>query len=236
MTGNSGASGIVAAQRDAVAHDAIVLAGGRGSRLGGIDKTALTIDGVSLAALAIRAVSNARAVAYVSHAPVPRWVAADRRIRVAGEEPPWGGPVPAIAAGLAGLDDDAQQFTVVLAGDLVGAAPAVAELLARVPYTVDGVIGVDPDGHRQPLLAVYRTPALAAAVADVLGTTGGAPSGSGSRMGRGKGASMRAVLDRLEVRGVALRDSWCADVDTAADAARHGIAVPTGEVRCVRVA
>ncbi len=219
-----------AAAPDIGAYDAIVLAGGRGSRLGGIDKTALMIDGTSLAARAVGAVSGARAVAYVSSAPAPRWVLAERRIRVAAEDPPWSGPVAAIAAGLEGLADRPQRFTVVLAGDLVGAAPAVEHLLARVAHAVDGVVGVDPDGFSQPLLAVYRTVALRGAVAEVLAATRSAsPTG-------GKGASMGAVLARLRLRGVALRGSWCADVDTPADAARHGVVLPMGEVRRVRVA
>lgn len=212
------------------AYDAIVLAGGRGSRLGGIDKTALTIDGTSLAARVVGAVSGARAVAYVSSAPAPRWVLAERRIRVAAEDPPWSGPVAAIEAGLEGLADRPQRFTVVLAGDLVGAAPAVEHLLARVVHAVDGVVGVDPHGFSQPLLAVYRTAALRGAVAEVLATT------RSSSPVDGKGASMGAVLARLRLRGVALRGSWCADVDTPADAARHGVVLPMGEVRRVRVA
>jgi molybdopterin-guanine dinucleotide biosynthesis protein A len=157
-------------------------------------------------------------------------VLAERRIRVAAEDPPWSGPVAAIAAGLEGLADRPQPFTVVLAGDLVGAAPAVEHLLARVAHAVDGVVGVDPDGFSQPLLAVYRTVALRGAVAEVLAATRSAsPAG-------GKGASMGAVLARLRLRGVALRGSWCADVDTPADAARHGVVLPMGEVRRVRVA
>ncbi|RXZ50849.1 molybdopterin-guanine dinucleotide biosynthesis protein [Agromyces fucosus] len=212
------------------AYDAIVLAGGRASRFGGIDKTALTIDGTSLAARAVAAVGGARAIAYVSSAPAPRWVLAERRIRVAAEDPPWSGPVAAIAAGLEGLADRPQRFTVVLAGDLVGAAPAVAHLLGRAVHAIDGVVGVDPDGFSQPLLAVYRTAALRGAVAEVLAATRSAsPAG-------GKGASMGAVLARMQLRGVALRSSWCADVDTPADAARHGVVLPMGEVRRVRVA
>lgn len=216
-----------------VAHDAIVLAGGRGSRLGGIDKTELTIDGVSLAARAVRAVAGARAVAYVSHAAAPRWVAADQRVRVAAEEPPLGGPVAAIAAGLAALADDAQPFTIVVAGDLVGAAPAVSALLARVSATRDGIVGIDPDGRSQPLLAVYRTAALADAVGDVLEhDRRGSHDGKHGR----RGASMRSVLGRLELRGLALPANWCADIDTPADAARHGIELSSIEVRRVRVA
>jgi molybdopterin-guanine dinucleotide biosynthesis protein A len=208
-----------------VAYDAIVLGGGRGSRLGGADKPALVLGGLSLADRAIRAVAGARAVAYVSHGVVPSAEPLDPRIRLVGEEPRWAGPVAAIAAGLAGLDDRSEPVTVVLAGDLVDPAPAVAALLAHGPRGDDGIIAIDPDGVRQPLLAIYRTAALQSAVA---------ADGTVVRA-RGRGPSMHAVLQRLELRELALPAGWCADVDTPADAARHGIALPS-EVHHARVA
>lgn len=208
-----------------VAYDAIVLGGGRGARLGGVDKPALVLGGLSLADRAIRAVAGARALAFVSHGVVPSAEPLDPRIRLVREEPRWAGPVAAIAAGLAGLDDRSEPVTVVLAGDLVDPAPAVAALLAHGPRRDDGIIAIDPDGVRQPLLAIYRTAALHSAVAAV-GTVGRAT---------GRGPSMHAVLQRLELRELALPAAWCADVDTPADAARHGIALPS-EVRHARVA
>lgn len=204
------------------AYDAIVLAGGRGSRLGGVDKPALQLEGLSLADRAIRAVAGARAVAFVSHGALPSARPVDRRIRVVREEPRFAGPVAAIAAGLAGLDDHPEALTVVLAGDLVDAAPAVIALLAHRAAGADGVIAVDPDAVRQPMLAVYRTTALTAAVSAVVSAVGLGDAD-------GRGPSMRAVIERLELRALPLPASWCADVDTPADAARHGILLP-GEV------
>jgi len=211
-----------------VGYDAIVLGGGRGARLGGVDKPSLVLGGLSLAARAILAVAGARAVAFVSHGVVPSaepLEPLDPRIRLVREEPRWAGPVAAIAAGLAGLDDRSEPVTVVLAGDLVDPAPAVAALLACAPRGDDGIIAIDPDGVRQPLIAIYRTAALHSAVATV-GTVVRA---------RGRGPSMHAVLQRLELRELALPAGWCADVDTPADAARHGIALPS-EVHHARVA
>lgn len=205
------------------AYDAIVLGGGRGSRLGGVDKPALQFEGLSLADRAIRAVAGARAVAFVSHGTVPSARPLNPRIRVVREEPRFGGPVAAIAAGLAGLDDRPEAVTVVLAGDLVDPAPAVAALLAHRTAATDGVVAVDPDGVRQPMLAVYRTAALTAAVSAVVSA---AEPGDAD----GRGPSMRAVIGRLELSALSLPARWCADVDTPADAARHGILVP-GEVR-----
>lgn len=209
----------------ALAYDAIVLGGGRGSRLGGADKPALLLGGLSLGDRAIRAVADARAVAFVSHGVVPSAEPLDPRIRVVREQPRWAGPVAAIAAGLAGLDDRPEPVTVVLAGDLVDPAPAVSALLAYGPVGDDGVVAIDPDRVRQPLLAIYRTEALRSAVSAV---------GAIARAS-GRGPSMRAVLERLELHELPLPAVWCADVDTPDDAARHGIVLPA-EVHRARVA
>jgi molybdopterin-guanine dinucleotide biosynthesis protein A len=202
-----------------IGHDAIVLAGGRAARLGGIDKPALVVGGATLAEHAVRAVPHARAVAFVSHRAVPT---GDPRVRHAREEPRWAGPVAALDAGLARLADDPAPYTVVLAADLVAPASAVAALLGRIADAADdSIVATDPTGARQPLLAVYRTAALDSALRAVTAR----PAESA------RGPSMRAVLERLEVREVGLPAEWCADVDTPADAARYGIRLPEGAER-----
>ena len=212
-------------------HDAVVLAGGRGSRLGGIDKPALRLGGRTLVERALGAVPGARAIALVTHSPFP---VDDARVIVVGEEPRWAGPVAAMAAGLDALDADAALLTVVLAADLVDPAPGVARLLAAIAdplrpgAPVDGVIAVDPGGSRQPLLAVYRTRPLREALA--------AASAEPSTIRGSRGASVRSVLERLRVEEVPLAWSACADIDTPADAARHGILLPGSEVAHDRVA
>jgi hypothetical protein len=72
-------------------------------------------------------------------------------------------------------------------------------------------------GIRQPLLGVYRSDELRAAVSAVNGT--------GTR-GDGRGASMRAVLERMPLLEVEMPDAWCRDIDTPADAADFGVALP----------
>jgi molybdopterin-guanine dinucleotide biosynthesis protein A len=213
-----------------VHHDAVLLAGGRGARLGGVDKPALRLGDRTLVERALGGVPGARAIAIVTHSPVP---VDDARVVVVGEEPRWAGPVAALAAGLAALEADAAPFTVVLAADLVDPAAGLAELLAaasasiRRGASVDGVVAVDPGGFRQPLLAVYRTRSLREALA--ADAVRRADPGS-------RGASVRSVLERLRLRELPLSWSACADIDTPADAAWHGITIPGTEAAHGRVA
>lgn len=179
-------------------YDAIVLAGGGGRRLGGVDKAGIRVGDSTLLARALDAVAGA----------ANRVVVGPARVLPAGvigawEDPPGGGPVAAIEAGLAKLAESpqaaehatvtesaeaAEPLTVVLACDmplisrtlvegLVNAATSRAlgdrADLATARETgrrVDGVLLVDEAGHRQPLAAVYRTDSLRDAVASLATT------------------------------------------------------------------
>jgi molybdenum cofactor guanylyltransferase len=151
--------------------DAVVLAGGRAARLGGQAKPQLRVGGRSLLEAALAAVAGARQRVVVGPPqPVPDGVLLVR------EEPPGGGPVPALAAGLAHVEAD---VVALLAGDLpFVTAELVTDLRGRLDG--DGALVVDDTGRDQLLLGVWRTAALRPAVAAV---TGPAP--------------LRAVLGRL---------------------------------------
>ena len=191
-----------------IEYDAIVLAGGRGSRLGGTRKPDLTMAGRRLVEIALAAVAGARRRVVVGDVAVPEGVLLTR------EDPPFGGPVEAVEAGLAQVGDHAP-WTVLLAGDLPGAEAAVARLLAAVSdCDEDGVCLLDSDGRLQWLLGCYRTAALQHRLAD----RGDPPL-----------TAMHRLLGPLRLRGVARGDAVVDDVDTAADAARWGIAVPPTE-------
>ncbi|MBC7725446.1 MAG: NTP transferase domain-containing protein [Burkholderiaceae bacterium] len=203
---------------ETISWDAIVVAGGRATRLGGVDKTALDFEGLSLLEHAIAAVSFAHRVCVVGEPSRP---ASEREFFVR-ENPPFGGPASAVAAAVFALAHHHSTYTVVLAGDLPRAEAGLAALLAGSPLAdgsppadgappADGVVAVDGTGRRQPLLAVYRTVALRGAVA-ALGPPDGLP--------------LRALLRHLDLREVAVAGELCADVDSPADAARLGIALP----------
>jgi molybdopterin-guanine dinucleotide biosynthesis protein A len=204
-----------------IEYDAVIPAGGRGSRLGGVDKPALVVAGVSLADRALASVVGARRVVLVGHG-VALAPAVGPRVRVARESPRWSGPVASLAAGLAAIDASAP-YTVVLAADLPSAAPAVQRLLAlagratRAGAPGEGLVAVAGGGIRQPLLGVYRSDRLRAAVSAVVG---------GEPRTDGRGASMRAVLERMALHEVEMPDEWCRDIDTPADAAEFGVMLP----------
>jgi len=191
--------------------DAIVVAGGRASRLGGIDKTALVFEGRSLLQCALDSVRFADRVSVVGY---DGSLSASSRVRLTLERPRWGGPAAALLAGLSSLGDDTREFTAVLAGDLPRAAAGVALLVDELgsPALRDGAIAVDSNGRRQYLLAIYRTTALLAAA---------------QGHDRTESLSMRALVDGLDLTEVPVRDDVCADVDTPLDAAALGISIPS---------
>ncbi|GAA3226260.1 NTP transferase domain-containing protein [Streptomyces thermocoprophilus] len=82
-----------------------------------------------------------------------------RPVRWVREDPPGGGPLAALEAGLRHTTADR---VVVLSADLPFlAAPTVRGLLAALDATgADGALLTDGDGRDQPLVAAYRTPAL----------------------------------------------------------------------------
>jgi molybdenum cofactor guanylyltransferase len=83
------------------------------------------------------------------------------------EEPPGGGPVAALKAGLSEVSTD---VVALLAADLPFLTAALV-LALRMQLHSDGVVVVDDGRRDQWLLSVWRTPALRAAVAGATGPT-----------------------------------------------------------------
>jgi molybdopterin-guanine dinucleotide biosynthesis protein A len=197
------------------AFDAVLLAGGRASRVGGADKTAFTSGASTLLDRAVEAVDGAASRVVVGLRDgrrTPPGAVATR------EDPPWSGPVSALAAGLDAMPEPASEFVLVLACDLPRAPEAARVLLAGVSGEADGWIAVDGSARRQPLLALYRRAALDDRLAVLAGTVGLAD------------LSLRKLLDGLVLVEVAVPTALCADVDTADDAHRLGVVGAAGPV------
>jgi molybdopterin-guanine dinucleotide biosynthesis protein A len=198
--------------------DAVILAGGRSARLGGVPKQGLTYDGETLLRRSVAAAGGARAVVVVGPdaGETPAGTLACR------EEPPFGGPAAAIAAGLAALETAGgtrPPFTLVLACDMPNVGQAVAALrnglLAAGPAAErDGVVAVSEDGRRQPLVGFYSTAELQRSAADL------------AAHGELINGSVRALLASLDLKPVAVPAGSTADVDTWDDAATLGVAGP----------
>ncbi|USQ77929.1 molybdenum cofactor guanylyltransferase [Ornithinimicrobium cryptoxanthini] len=162
-------------------HDIIVLAGGRGSRLGGMDKAALEVAGRRLLDRVLDSAAAARRVVVVGP------VAVVEPVLQTVEEPPGGGPVAGIAAGMMTLGalPGTVAWTLVLAVDQPQAAAAVPDLLEAAAHAgshVEMVCPQDTTGHPQWLLAAYRTTALVSAL---------------DRVGTGHGTSVRRLVADL---------------------------------------
>lgn len=200
-----------------IPFDAVILAGGRGVRLGGVDKPALLLGASTPLGRAIAAVASAPTVVVGPTRP-----AVPAGVRQVLEDPPLAGPAAALAAGLDALDRGrtASAYTLVLAADLPAAVPAVRELLRCADAgpadagpvadgpAADGWVATDPDGRRQYLLALYRTTALAEVcrrTAEQRGTLVGAP--------------MRRVVERMRLAEIPLPAELTADIDTPGDLA-----------------
>lgn len=210
--------------------DAVILAGGRSSRLGGVAKQGLTYDGDSLLRRSAAAAGGARAAVVVGPdaGPIP---AGFIRCR---EDPPFGGPAAAIAAGLAALAAETgprPPLTLILACDMPKVGEAVAALKEAALKTAafresggtgsthpeihpDGVVAVSEDGRRQPLVGFYSTAALQKAAAEL------------EASGRLINGSVKALLASLDVQLVSVPAGSTADVDTWDDAAALGVDGP----------
>jgi len=192
---------------------ALVLAGGRGSRLGGTAKGGLDVGGRTLLDRALAAVVDAGEVVVVGDPPDAD--APARRVRWAVEEPRYGGPVAAIRAGLDALPRPADSpaagaatRVAVLAVDMPHVSAAtVRRLLAAVPpgapddEAPDGAVLLGPDGRRQ-LALVLRRASLAGALPPATEVTG---------------MPLHRLLGGLHLVEVASEGDEGRDVDTWAD-------------------
>ena len=143
--------------------DAIILAGGRGSRLGGVEKAGIVLAGDRLIDRAVTAAVQAGAVRVIVVGPEHQAPGATHTVR---EDPPFSGPLPAIIAGLTRVH---AEHVMLLACDIVNPGP-VCELLARHrPQNREstGVVLRDVDGYPQWLASMHRTRTLRAAAAEI---------------------------------------------------------------------
>jgi len=180
-------------------YDAIVLAGSGSRRLDGADKPGVEIRGRTLLDRVVAATAGAQRVIVVG----PR---RDTELEViwTSEEPPGGGPVAAIAAGLGEVHE---QWCLVLASDLPKIRGAVPVLLTAAADADVAVL--DTAGRRNYLAAVWRTAVLRQAI---------------ERLDTVADAAARDLFEGWNIADVSDRDEWGIDLDTwdAIEQARRG--------------
>ncbi|SFS80153.1 Molybdopterin-guanine dinucleotide biosynthesis protein A [Saccharopolyspora flava] len=175
----------------------MVLAGGRASRLGGVDKVMLPVGGRSLLDRTLEALRGADPVVVVGprrpEVPGVRWTV---------EEPAGGGPLAAVDAGLRCLGPG-DAVVAILAGDhphlTRDTLDRLREALRRDPEA-GGAVLAEPGGRPQWLLGVWRVRALREAMpAEV------------------RNRPVRAVFDALDPVRVPATTAEVSDVDTQDD-------------------
>ncbi|MGA5268173.1 DUF6457 domain-containing protein [Streptomyces lydicamycinicus] len=180
---------------DLTDHDVVVLAGGAARRLGGADKPALSVGGRPLLDRVLAACPDAATAVVVGPArPTARAVVH------ALEDPPGGGPLAALDAG---LRHTTAPTVLVLSADLPFlTAATVRGLLAAThppgaagpggrPAPHDGAMLRDASGRDQPLVAAYRAEPLRRALARIRAAHGGLA-----------GLPLRALLAELALERV----------------------------------
>jgi molybdopterin-guanine dinucleotide biosynthesis protein A len=222
-----------------VDFDAVILAGGKSTRLGGVPKAGLKYDGATLLQRALAAAYGAGRVVVVGPDPgtLPYGTLTAR------EDPPFAGPAAAIEAGLSALSrgygagqDGARGYgagqdgemparegqsptqtpapwVLVLACDMPLARTAVPVLLHELASheESEGAMAVSAEGRKQPLLGIYRFSALQREVL------------AAAEQGGLANAAVFRLLARLDLLAVPVPAGSTDDVDTWDDAAALGV-------------
>lgn len=178
---------------------AIVLCGGGSVRFGA-DKTRQVLGDSTVLEHLVDALPLDWSVVAVG---TPRPLA--REVTWTREDPPGGGPLAGIAAGIRGVTAD---VVVVIAGDMPFAGPWAARLVDTLDAdpTTNAVTARDGDQRANPLFTAYRTDALREALPHD-------PSGRSARL----------LLEAIAHEGLLVPDEESLDVDTpeALEAARR---------------
>lgn len=156
--------------------DALVLAGGGSTRFGGIDKAMLVLDGMTLLDRVLTATDDAASTVVVG--PVRTTC---REVAWTVENPPSGGPVAGIAAG---LTRGTAPIVVLLSCDLPWLTKNDVTQLISGLHHHDGHGLRDTDGREQQLAAAYRRTSLTEAI---------------TRIGDPRDQSVRRLLSGLDL-------------------------------------
>lgn len=206
---------------------AILLAGGRASRMDGVDKPRLVVGGMSMLDRAVAAMSDVAADPLVVVGPADAGsedarsgdarsddagsddARSDHAIRWVREDPPFSGPAAAVVAALHSTAGDLApdpEWTFVLACDLPRVDTAVRLLVDDIlllPSDTEGACLSDASSRPQWLTGVYCTAALRRAAT--------------SLPDEGRNQSMRALFADLAIAALPDRADSARDIDTWED-------------------
>lgn len=183
-----------------------ILAGGRASRLGGIDKAWLVRDGVPQVLRCHRALEAVTCSTLVSANRALARYDAHGLTAVADREPDSRGPVAGLESLAVACGSD---WLLTMPVDLVEFDPSVATRL-MAEAGADGAFALDADGV-QPLVALWRAAALRTALRPVAGLA----------------CAVQTLQASLDMRAVAFAGTRFGNLNTPADLAAAGIEAPS---------
>lgn len=191
--------------REATGDTNLVLAGGKGTRLGGLSKASLCRDGVSLAGRA-SALLAASGGTVLFCAPDPTALESDGWAAVPDVKG-IGGPLAGVLAGLRARAED----MLVMGVDHVGLSLLTLREIRRTGKQV-GAAFLMEEGRAVPTVSFLSS----------------RHRESVERAVRDGEHSLHGLLERLQAVGVEGRAGDADDIDTPGDLARHQVTMPTG--------
>lgn len=181
---------------------AIILAGGTGRRLGGVSKPDFRINGTRLIDILLAELDALGFAGQIVVVGPPELDLPTHVSRVL-EDPPLGGPLAGIVAGVAALEGTDPSALVLLATCDAPLAPRLVPALVSNIDDAEGAVPVtaDDEGWAQYLHGVYHL-------------------GSLRRVPDARNHSIRRGFRSMDVRSVVDVEDFCQDVDTPDDATR----------------
>ena len=173
----------------------IIVAGGKASRIGGIDKTMLPL-GINGGALLTEVVAASPGKKIV--VGKPRNI--DAEVIWIDDQEVGGGPAAGIWSGLAEVETD---YVFLVAGDQQLTAKVVEEICSAA-LGRDGAWALRPDGQGQPLLACVKTNLIRTLLEPT----------------KGLNQSPLRLMEQLDMFGVKVNDNDLKDIDTWLDVQR----------------
>lgn len=185
--------------------DVIIVAGGEGRRMGGVDKASLKLNGIRFIDHLLQDLAGIPTYKVIVVTPREDLKLGENVLRCS-EEPPLGGPVAGIEAAMKLCSAD---YVAVIAVDAPYSARALAPLEEKLlghPHA--SAAAIESEGFLQPLCAVWKR-------VDLLGALGAVAEAAGGSV---RNQSVRAVLRNAPGEVLSVPATGVErDVDTPAD-------------------
>lgn len=194
---------------------AILLAGGRGSRLGGAEKAMLSRGGLTFVS-GWSAALRRRDLSTVVVGPEMLKDHLPREVLITREDPPFTGPAAAVCAGVRHLEEQSLRPDQLLLLSVDTLDPdQVLDWLAENASAHRALIPCDTQGRLQMLTSVVDAGWLRRRVLTLV-------------PGEEAGRPVRWLLEDMPAEHPVMPEGLGSDVDTAVDAQIHGVQLPDG--------